>query len=961
MKHNPVAFDENAIGQGLTLSVGDTILQTSVAVDGHRMARSRYGNSIKNSTVEFYIYSPNAIVSFPVTGSSGIPDLVVGLVNASASLSKYVGEDADGWSYCPSDGHVRNNGATIAIFATATFNDYIGITFDYVNQAMIVSKNGTVIGEVDLPSESFGPIPYFYAATVSGNPGDLAVYANAGQTPLRYPNGAGGWFHLNIGLQPLYLATEPYITAPTDPVPNQKYQMAIDGSSLSVSRGVRFWVWGSSAPGQLQTGGQVSLSINDPDEVFGELTSLDIRDQEVIIDSVFQGAAFLTANPVLKAIIDHCDQPTDQTKTLVCNDKIVLLQSQLVRPLFAPNADPSVAGKPYPYAGGIVRTHSGAMFDPVNIYIQLTCNPIAAFGKNRDEGVELGYGIDVLIRPDLESISRPTPPNGKTTFETTSYGGTFDATATDALNGDGDFSSDTGYGGGKISTSGTSLVTAGFVSRTFTTQVSRPFHVGNFARATSRGTGEYMQGNITAYNPGSGSLTINITASSGTGTHADWDITGGVNQPTNWVGNGHYFPPDEPKDQVWQLTGSSPHKTLIQPQKADAIYRMLYGPAAPFFVQPGESYAYEVGVVTAPLWGDSGFVDDQGAPVSVLPAELAFGGIDSSTLVMFYWTRFRIPTAGAYRGTFTNTNSFALPLVFGNFCNNVIVPPAVSFLELSGIKMVKLPDLLQNVVLNGPGLTLMLRDLLVTHGPMDQADIDESSSDAIDADTGYVYGLHVSENETSSVIDAARKVLASACADIYVGRDGMVRTVRLFAPEDIDPLPDSSGQPGLSGSITVTDISGYLTPYPDNAEGLSTRIAGCPQPDPYTESDFANVTQSDVPQQVRNLLQQNFQWTKTANAVLATKYQYAENVKPLESQLDREDHGQAEITRVCKLYEKQRWFYVATLFTAATAFDIGQTWLVTYAPIERLANGLQLAVFAVTDHSDGTSTVTFWG
>jgi hypothetical protein len=43
MKTNAVPFDQNAIGGGLVLSVNDTILQTSTAVDCHRHARSKFG------------------------------------------------------------------------------------------------------------------------------------------------------------------------------------------------------------------------------------------------------------------------------------------------------------------------------------------------------------------------------------------------------------------------------------------------------------------------------------------------------------------------------------------------------------------------------------------------------------------------------------------------------------------------------------------------------------------------------------------------------------------------------------------------------------------------------------------------------------------------------------------------------------------------------------------------------
>jgi hypothetical protein len=119
--------------------------------------------------------------------------------------------------------------------------------------------------------------------------------------------------------------------------------------------------------------------------------------------------------------------------------------------------------------------------------------------------------------------------------------------------------------------------------------------------------------------------------------------------------------------------------------------------------------------------------------------------------------------------------------------------------------------------------------------------------------------------------------LDSSCSANYVTRAGFINTAQLIAPEDAT---------SVAGTLTVDDIDGYLQPYQDLAENLTTRMSGFKQYDPYAESDFSTVSQTDVPQLVRKLLAQQFQWTVTANAVLATCYAAADNTKPLESQLD---------------------------------------------------------------------------
>jgi hypothetical protein len=882
MKNNPSAFSETSLGARLVLSVNDTILQTKFTVDEHRMARSQFGVGSGAASVEFYIYSPNGKAAADVIASSSSGHRVcVGVVDGQAAFNKFVGQDAHGWGIEP-DGYVWHNGAVIAHFTSWTLNDYIGVVLNQVRQTLSFSKNGTHIGTIDLPSESAGPIPYYYAATVSGIPGDLAVWANAGQTPQRYPaTGVDGWFHARTGLDPLYLATEPYTCAGDDDTPNQKYQGDIDHaqSVVTLTRGVKFWPWGASAPSQLQRGGQIQFTILDPHHDYDELMELDIRDQIVTISNVYQGEAFSTATPILDAIIDHCEQPTDQTKLLVCNDKLGLLQSQLVRPLFAPNADPAVAGKPWPFSGGICRTYVPPFYK--GLTMAAGDEFIAAVGKWRHGGREWGYTIDYTVEPDGRSFTATIAPTAKVTAETTTFGGTFIETDTDILSGDGVFGSTT------------------------------------------------------------------------TGAHG-W--------PLHWTAAGGYFSPDPP-NTIFQLTGAAPNKYIHQGQSADTVYRLKHDTLT---IDPGESVAFEVIVKNAPYYGPG--VDAQNEPIDIPPAQLCFGGVDSNSFQFYIWKRFDIPTPQnysgpttgpvTYRGTFTSKDIVTRPLIFGFLCNNMIQGTGniTSVLDVTSIRLVRLPDLAQNVTLDGPGLDAMLQDLFIDHGPLVDNDYAADGATNIDDRTGYKCGVHVSENETPQVMDVARLVLDSWTADVFLNRSKKVTAVRLFAPEDVDDGV-------VAGSLVANDFQGYLTPKPDDAENLTTRMSGCKNYDPYSEADFTNVSLDDVPQILRNQLEQRFQWTVTANAVLSPKYQYALSVAAKESQLDREADGQAEITRVCKLYESQRNFYTgAVLAKQGRSFEIGDVWIVTYEAIPTLATGQKLLLVGINEQpSDGIATLTFWG
>jgi hypothetical protein len=879
MKNNPSAFSETSLGQGLVLSASDTILQTKANVDEHRMARSQYGigDAAGVGHVEFYVYSPNAkLASAVIAATSSGHRVCVGIVDGQASFSKYVGEDSHGYGIEP-DGYVWHNGAIVARFGTWTLNDYIGVTLDQAHQAVIFSKNGQPLGSVDLPSESAGNTIYYYAATVSGLPGDLAVWANAGQTPQKYPaSDVVGWLHLGTGLTPLYLATEPYICSSTDETPNQKFEGDVDRSQnpITISRGVKFWPWGASAPSQLQRGGQIQIQILDPHDDYQELMSLDIRDQLVNISTVYQGSAFSTATPVLEAVIDHCEQPTDQTKTLVCNDKLILLQSQLVRPLFAPNADPAVASKPWPYSGGICRTYVPPFIDSTNRVMAAGDEFIAAVGKWRHGGRQWGFTIDYNVGADGKTFTATVAPTAKVTAETTTFGGTFSASEADVLSGSGVFGS-----------------------------------------ATANADGE----------------------------------------PTGWTGSGGSNTP-QPANTLFQLVGSAPNKVVRQAHKADAIYTLAHDS---FVLAPGASYALKIVFTQIPYYGP-GVNVFSGEPTEIFPAKLAIGGFPNTNgigqISYFNFAKVPLTATGTYLINITNPYTISVPLVIGLLCNAMLQgwTGHFSFFNISEIEMVSLPALLQNVTLDGPGLDVMLQDVLISHGPLTGTDYDSAGAVAIDAATGYKVGLHVSENETPQVAECADPILRSFCADVYVNRAAKVSTVRLVAPED---------QTVIAGSLTENDFNGYLQPYDDNAENLTTRLSGCKNYDPYSVADFANVSLNDVPQIVRDQLQQQFQWTVTSNAVLSPKYQYATRVAALQTQLDREADGQLEINRVNDLYESPRYFYVGQVFAKeGRTFEIGDIWNVTYAPIPSLADGQQLFLAGIQEQpSEGLITLIFWG
>jgi hypothetical protein len=86
---------------------------------------------------------------------------------------------------------------------------------------------------------------------------------------------------------------------------------------------------------------------------------------------------------------------------------------------------------------------------------------------------------------------------------------------------------------GKLTGTSTTSVSIGTGAKSFTTQAGKSFDVGTFVEAVSAAnpTTHYMSGQVTAYDSGTGALTVNVTVSSGSGSRSDWTIYGRTGSP----------------------------------------------------------------------------------------------------------------------------------------------------------------------------------------------------------------------------------------------------------------------------------------------------------------------------------------------------------------------------------------------------------------------------------------------
>lgn len=95
-----------------------------------------------------------------------------------------------------------------------------------------------------------------------------------------------------------------------------------------------------------------------------------------------------------------------------------------------------------------------------------------------------------------------------------------------------DIKPNSGSGAPKWSSISTTTNSIGTGSKTFTVSVGLKISIGDFATCTYSPTNASMTGTVTAYTSATGSLTLNIFSTSGTGTYSQWSIIQGTSTPS---------------------------------------------------------------------------------------------------------------------------------------------------------------------------------------------------------------------------------------------------------------------------------------------------------------------------------------------------------------------------------------------------------------------------------------------
>lgn len=402
-------FSPAHVGPGLELEGTGTMLVVADLATINRAALATFPQSVGTWDAELIVYGPGDLLAS------------IGIARTTASLTTYVGGDALGYGYRLDLGEIHNDGTSLATVAEGAKGDVIRLRLDLTTTTPTVTwwRNGTLVHTQPLPSTG----PWAIAVSLGGSePYGLRCFLNAGQRAYEYPPAGNGWYQPPAVLPGLMLASEDWLSTPTDDAPNLRYNglLAGDGAELIARRSLDFWPWQRG----IQSGAMVLTAYDDGS--FAELLAGDARDLQVRIASIEAGQGYADRTPLFSAVIDNVAPADDLTVKLTCRDPLGLLDVPLQRRLVRPDADASSANTPWPVALGACRNVPAILLDGPNLTYAVSDTPMMGIGYVRDAGYPLDPGAlpaDFRLDATKTRLLLEHEPVGKLTVDVSSLGG----------------------------------------------------------------------------------------------------------------------------------------------------------------------------------------------------------------------------------------------------------------------------------------------------------------------------------------------------------------------------------------------------------------------------------------------------------------------------------------------------------------------------------------------------------
>jgi len=979
-------FDQARLGTDLELEQSGTVLVVNAIADINRTALALFPENVGRWNAELIVY--------------GVGDLLasVGIATAAASLATYAGGDANGYGYRLDLGEIHNNGASVASVAVALKGDVIGVLLDLtaLQPTVTWSRNGTPVYTAALP----GSGPWMLAASLGGSEAyGLRCFLNAGQRTAEFaPPGTDGWYEPPAEISGVRIASEDWLSLPTDAVPNDRYSglLAGDNNELRAVRSLDFWPWGRG----VKTGAMV-LTALDADNTFRELLSSDARDLPVTVSTLGPGDSYSDRVPLYSAVIDNVATVDDLSVKLTCRDPLGLLDVPLQRWMIRPDADPAAANQPRPIVLGACRNVPTVLTDAPNLVYLATDAPILGIGYVRDSGYPLNPAAappDFTLDATKTALLLHASPTGKVTADLSSVGGDqlpqpsddiLDGAGNPPAGADGDAPTGMTTGGDTPPVMAGGKIVFPQESTSATIKVQGDIATDNYggyltSRACIRISWRDANGDEIGWADGPDvkgtTATATYTATKTAPAGASFGVmefaaySHGTGTATFSAAKAWYVMPDSSlveiplknpnfiDDSGWH-TDLSPIGNLFDFHPGYVFKRPDTGSAGLHSAALRNQYlALDIPSTTGLGWLKLTSVTKYGSGKSYritvtipdLPegyAKIALATGTTIDSIIASWT-----VAGTYTLTLTNSDGvdhdlylLGVPLVPGA----MPVPPSIGAIQIVQYDDTYNPDPISLVpaTLQSIKLADYLRQVLDVRGSQVDVAWSQADAEAIDTDSGYA-GLGVYLAGGESVAQALDLALASYTACKWADASGVIRVTRLVAPE-------SAGAP--VGTIDINAMSGDLLPTMDTAPGLTTQMGVRRNWAALSDGDLVTAS-TNFPLAVRQSMLRQYQEVVSTAQPLSGAYRHALYAPPAASCFDQAADGQAEIDRIGKIYTVPRWFYaVAVELEALPGLDLGQVWTLVY-PKYGLADGKPVMVIDFEpDLLAGTANIILWG
>jgi hypothetical protein len=414
---------------------------------------------------EIFVWGDLAIVA----GAGPVPDLRVGLVNASANLSGALGADSNGIGLrlnAPTGGGtVFKNGAAVtpAFFqnpslfvpGSAVMLELM-MTSTGISNLTFRTTDGRGVIVISLPSLPSGPLALAVSIQTDNSqsaPNTVHALLNSGQRKFERDvyntasigSGVFPWIAPRASLVgPFYFADAPYLSGAGESPPNTRFRDRLaTGGSLQISRKLNFWMWGGDGVGVV--GMSSNISLDNTDGLYDPLIVGDVRDTLVSTFSAANGV------PLDVMTLNSAAPRDDSVVTLNLAGPAATFEMPAQSRIGLPNSAPALANKPYAIALGTLRNaspilRSGLQFIVGDVqYCGVSLARVKAYPLNpgatpadyvQDENGSLTTATTPLgaLTVDIETFNCAAAAKGATATASSTATSNYPASA--AINGD---------------------------------------------------------------------------------------------------------------------------------------------------------------------------------------------------------------------------------------------------------------------------------------------------------------------------------------------------------------------------------------------------------------------------------------------------------------------------------------------------------------------------------------------